>query len=70
MTWAEIMNRARELAHSGTFTDDPRKADGTTYLVEDMDLVVKAFARDIEEGKLGTYTEPGEFLDRHGIEWK
>lgn len=70
MTWAEIMNKARQLAYSGTFTDDPGKADGTTYLVEDMDSVVKAFAKDIEEGKLGAYSEPAEFLDRHGIEWK
>ena len=50
VTWAEIMSKARELAHSGTFTDEPEKADGTTYLVEDMDLVVRAFAKDIEGG--------------------
>jgi hypothetical protein len=70
MVWTEIMDKARKLAYSGTFTDDPGKTDGTTYLVEDMDLVVKAFARDIEEGKLGSYNEPAEFLDKHGIEWK
>lgn len=70
MTWAEIMDKAREVAHSGTFTDDPEKVDGTVYLVKDMDLVVKAFAKDIEEGKLGTYDEPEKFLDAHNIDWE
>ncbi len=70
MNWTEVMNKARELANSGTFTDNPEEADGTTYLVADMDLVVKAFAKDIEEGKLGTYSEPEKFLEAHGIEWE
>lgn len=68
--WIEVMNRARELAYSGTFTDEPKEADGTTYLVDDMELVVRAFAKDIEEGKLGTYDEPEKFLDAHGIKWE
>ena len=71
MTWAEIMDKARYLAlNSGTFTDDPEEKAGDVYLVKDIRLVVEAFAKDIEEGKLGTYNEPSEFLDRHGIEWK
>lgn len=70
LTWAEIMDKARELAHCGTFTSDPKEADGTTYLVEDMDLVARAFAKDIEGGKLGTYDDPEKFLDAHKIDWE
>ena len=71
MTWTEIMDKARHLAlNSGTFTDDPEEKADDVYLVKDIRLVVDAFAKDIEEGKLGTYSEPAEFLDRHGIEWE
>ena len=71
MTWTEIMNKARHLAlNSGIFTDDPEKEADDVYLVKDIRLVVDAFARDIEEGKLGSYDDPGSFLDAHGIEWK
>ncbi|MDI9412902.1 MAG: hypothetical protein QM401_04950 [Bacillota bacterium] len=70
MNWTEIMNKARELANSGTFTDNPEEIGGDVYLVEDMQDVINAFAKDIEEGKLGTHSEPAEFLDRHGIKWQ
>ena len=71
VTWTEIMNKAWHLAlSSGTFTDDPEEKAGDVYLVKDIKLVVDAFAKDIEEGKLGSYSEPASFLDAHGIEWK
>ena len=71
MTWTEIMSEAWHLAlNSGTFTDDPKEKAGDVYLVKDIRFVVEAFAKDIDEGKLGSYSEPAEFLDRHGIEWK
>ena len=71
MTWTEIMDKARHLAlNSGTFTDDPEEKADDVYLVKDIRLVVDAFAKDIEEGKLGSYSEPAEFLDKHGIEWE
>ena len=64
------MNKARELANSGIYSDDPADFEKDCYIVENMDLVVKAFAKDIEEGKLGAYSEPEKFLTAHGIEWK
>ena len=71
MTWTEIMSKARHLAlNSGTFTDDPREKADDVYLVKDIGLVVAAFAKDIEEGKIGNYSEPAEFLNAHGIEWE
>jgi len=70
MSWAEIMNKARELANSGTFTDNPAELADDVYLVSDLEEVVQAFAKDIEEGKLGTHSEPEKFLDAHGIEWQ
>jgi hypothetical protein len=71
VSWTEIMNKARHLAlYSGTFTDDPEKLADDVYLVKDIRLVVDAFARDIEEGKLDNYDDPASFLDAHGIEWK
>lgn len=71
MTWTEVMNKAWHLAlNSGTFTDDPKEKAGDVYLVKDIKLVVEAFAKDIEEGKLGSYSEPAEFLDKHSIEWE
>jgi Arc/MetJ-type ribon-helix-helix transcriptional regulator len=71
MSWTEIMDKARHLAlNSGTFTDDPEEKADDVYLVKDIRLVVDAFAKDIEEGKLGSYSEPAEFLDKHGIEWE
>lgn len=71
MTWAEIMDKARHLAlNSGTFTDDPEEKADDVYLVKDIRLVVDAFAKDIEEGKLGSYSDPAEFLDKHDIEWE
>ena len=70
MTWAEIMDKARELAGSGNFTDDPEEKADDVYLVKDIRLVVDAFAKDIEEGKLGSYSEPAKYLDKHGIEWE
>jgi hypothetical protein len=71
VTWTEIMNRAWHLAlNSGTFTDDPEEKAGDVYLVKDIRLVVEAFAKDIEEGKLSSYSEPAEFLNKHGIEWE
>ena len=71
MTWAEIMNKAWYLAlNSGVFTDDPEEKADDVYLVKDIRLVVEAFAQDIEEGKLGSYSEPAEFLDKHGIDWE
>jgi hypothetical protein len=71
MNWTEIMNKAWHLAlYSGTFTDDPQKKADDVYLVKDIRLVVDAFAKDIEEGRLGSYSEPAEFLDKHGIEWE
>jgi hypothetical protein len=71
MTWAEIMEKARHLAlNSGIFTDDPKEKADNVYLVKDIKLVVEAFAKDIEEGKLGVYSEPASFLDKHGIEWE
>ena len=70
MSWTEIMDKARELADSGAFTDDPDEIADDVYLVKDIQDVINAFAKDIEEGKLGTYSEPAEFLDRHGIEWE
>jgi hypothetical protein len=71
MTWTEIMDKARHLAlNSGTFTDDPEEKADDVYLVKDIRLVVDAFAKDIKEGKLGSYSEPAEFLDKHGIEWE
>jgi len=71
MNWTEIMNKARHLVlSSGTFTDNPEEKADDVYLVKDIELVVEAFAKDIEEGKLGSYSEPGNFLDQHGIEWE
>ena len=71
MTWVDIMNKARHLAlNSGTYTDNPEEKAGDVYLVKDIDLVIKAFAKDIEEGKLDSYSDPAEFLDAHGIEWE
>lgn len=71
MTWTEIMDKARHLAlYSGTFTDDPEKKADDVYLVKDIRLVIEAFAKDIEEDKLASYSEPADFLDTHGIEWE
>ena len=71
MTWAEIMNKAWHLAlNSGVFTDDPEKKADDVYLVKDIQLVVDAFAKDIEEGKLDSYDDPASFLDAHNIEWE
>ena len=71
MTWTEIMNKAWHLAlSSGVFTDDPEKKAGDVYLVKDIRFVVEAFAKDIDEGKLGSYSEPASFLDAHNIEWE
>lgn len=69
VNWDEIMNKARHLAlDSGTFTDDPAEKADDVYLVNDIQDVINAFAKDIEEGKLGSYNEPAEFLDKHDIE--
>lgn len=71
MTYSEMVEEARKRAlHSGTFTDDPEEAAGDVYLVKDIDLVIKAFLKDIEEGDTAEYSEPAEFLDKHGIEWE
>lgn len=71
VTWTEIMSKAWHLAlNSGTFTDDPKEKAGDVYLVKDIRLVVDAFAKDIEEGKLNNYNEPADFLNAHGIEWE
>lgn len=61
-----------EDARHSVFTDDYyeyAKAPDMLYLVEDTDLVVKAFLKDIEEGA-AWYSEPADFLDKHGIEWR
>ena len=69
--YAEMVEEARKRAlYSGTFTDNPEEKADDVYLVKDIDLVVKAFLKDIEEGKLGSYSEPAKFLDKHGIEWE
>lgn len=71
MTYAEMMDEARKRAlHSGTFTDDPEEKADDVYLVKDIDLVIKAFLKDIEAGDTAEYSEPAEFLDHHGIEWE
>lgn len=74
MTYEQMVDEARSRAlRSGTFTDDPEefaKDEGTVYLVKDIDLVIKAFLKDIEEGDAAEYSEPAEFLDKHGIEWE
>lgn len=70
MTYAKIVSEARRRALSGTFTDEPDKLKDDVYLVADIDLVIKAFIKDIEEGDKRTYSEPAEFLDYHGIEWQ
>lgn len=71
MTYSEMMDEARRRAlYSGTFTDDPEEAAGDVYLVKEIDLVVKAFLKDIEAGDTAEYSEPAEFLDKHGIEWE
>lgn len=40
------------------------------YLVSNIDLVIKAFLKDIEEGDVAEYKDPADFLDKHGIEWE
>ena len=71
MTYEQMVSEARKRAlHSGTFTDDPEEKADDVYLVKDIDLVVKAFLKDIEEGDTAEYSEPAEFLDKHGIEWE
>lgn len=67
MNYQKIMEEARKRANSGIFTDDPKEVKGDVYLVEDMDLVVKAFAKDIEEGDTREYQDPEEFLNYHKI---
>lgn len=69
-TWAEIMNEARQRAYSGIFTDDPEEKDSSTYLVEDMQDVIMAFAKDIEDGEKKDYADPEDFLNAHGIKWE
>ncbi len=71
MTYAEMVEEARKRAlHSGTFTDNPEEKADDVYLVKDIDLVVKAFLKDIEAGDTAEYSEPAEFLDKHDIEWE
>jgi hypothetical protein len=71
MTYAEMVEEARRRAlYSGTFTDNPEEKADDVYLVKDIDLVVKAFLKDIEAGDTAEYSEPAEFLDKHGIEWE
>ena len=71
MTYEQMVDEARRRALcSGTFTDDPKEKADDVYLVKDMDLVVKAFLKDIEEGDTAEYSEPAEFLDKHDIEWE
>ena len=71
MTYAEMVEEARKRAlNSGTFTDNPEEKADDVYLVKDIDLVVKAFLKDIEAGDTAEYSEPAEFLDKHGIEWE
>ena len=71
LTYAEMVEEARKRAlYSGTFTDDPEEKADDVYLVKDIDLVVKAFLKDIEAGDTAEYSEPAEFLDKHGIEWE
>lgn len=69
MDYAKIMNEARTRANSGSFTDNPGEATGDVYLVKDLDLVVRAFAKDIEEGDTRVHNSPEEFLDYHKIDW-
>lgn len=71
VTYEQMVDEARRRAlYSGTFTDDPEEKVDDVYLVKDIDLVVKAFLKDIEEGDTAEYSEPAEFLDKHGIEWE
>lgn len=71
MTYAEMVEEARKRAlNSGTFTDNPEEKADDVYLVKDIDLVVKAFLKDIEAGDTAEYSEPAEFLDKHDIEWE
>lgn len=73
MTWAEIMEEARSRAtRSGLFTDSEEEfeKDENLYLVNDMQEVINAFAKDIEDGDAKEYDEPAEFLKAHNIEWK
>ena len=71
MTYAEMVEEARKRAlYSGTFTDNPEEKADDVYLVKDIDLVVKAFLKDIEAGDTAEYSEPAEFLDKHDIEWE
>jgi metal-responsive CopG/Arc/MetJ family transcriptional regulator len=71
MTYEQMVSEARKRAlQSGTFTDDSEEKADDVYLVKDIDLVVKAFLKDIEAGDTAEYSEPAEFLDKHGIEWE
>ena len=71
MTYEQMVSEARKRAlYSGTFTDNPEEKADDVYLVKDIDLVVKAFLKDIEAGDTAEYSEPAEFLDKHGIEWE
>jgi len=72
--YADMVSEARRRAlQSGIFTDNPEeyaKNPGQMYLVSNIDLVIKAFLKDIEEGDVAEYKDPADFLDKHGIEWE
>ena len=72
--YADMVSEARRRAlQTGIFTDDPKeyaKYPGQMYLVSDIDLVIKAFLKDIEEGDAAEYKDPADFLNKHGIVWE
>ena len=70
MTYAQIVDKARQRAFNGTFTDKREELAGDVYLVKDMQQVIDAFIKDIEAGDTAVYDSPEDFLNYHGIEWE
>ncbi len=67
----KLMERARHIAtYNNNITDNPDEVNDTTWLVEDIELVVQAIYKDLRDGRdYDEYPEDAEqFFKRHNIE--
>lgn len=71
MDYAKLITEARYLAtDSGIFTDDIKKYNpNTNYLVDNINKVIQAYAKDLEAGYFDEWEGAAEFLERHGIDF-
>ena len=73
MTWEQIVDEAvKRATYSGMITDDPEEfaKNPDLWFVDDIQLVIDAYIKDIEAGDVAEDAGPEEFFARHGIKVK